>query len=96
MTAIRLGASRAEKHWEIRAASPDDRRPTVVDRKKDPVTSEDEMFYGGCYVNAILSVYYVERYNRVCASLNTVQFFGNGERFGEAPIDIDEFLDDLE
>ena len=82
------------------ASSPEKRRPQVLDRSKRPVTEEDGVIYGGCYVDAVVSVYAVtdkdKGGNGVFASLEIVRFRKDGEAFGSGAIDADDYLDDLE
>lgn len=72
------------------------KRPTVVDADRTPLTEADGRPYGGCYVNAILEVYAQDNGfgKRVNASLGGVQFVKDGEAFaGSAPVAADEFED---
>lgn len=84
----------------VKASSPENRRPVTVDRRRRPVTEQDEVFYGGCYVNAVVRVYTVKGKekggNGVFASLEAVQFFADGTAFGAGPIDVDSVFDDLD
>lgn len=77
-----------------------DRRPQTLDRDKTPVTEEDGILYAGCYVDAVLSFYTVNTKdsggNGVFASLEIVRFRKDGEAFGAAPLEADEFLDDVD
>lgn len=69
------------------------RRPLVIDRDKSPITAEDEIVYAGCYVNAIVSLWFQDNSygKRVNAQLDGIQFRKDGEPFGESQIDEDEF-----
>lgn len=74
-------------------------KPIVVDRKKQPVTAEDELFYPGANVIAIIRLWpqndpaYGKRIN---ANLVSVQFHSHGERLGgRARPKIDEIYDDI-
>lgn len=74
-------------------------RPQVVDRHRRPVTEEDNLFYGGCRVNAVIRFYAVKGKdkggNGIFASLEAVQFSKDDEAFGAGPIDVDSVFDDL-
>lgn len=74
------------------------RRPQVVDRKKGAVTEEDNVIYGGCYVNAVVRLWPQnnEYGKRINASLEAVQFVRDGEAFGAPPVDLDDALPDLD
>jgi hypothetical protein len=60
-------------------------RPLILDRDKTPLQEEDGKIYGGCYVNAMIDLWtqnngYGKRIN---ANLNGMQFFTDGEPFGD-------------
>lgn len=84
----------------VQASSPEKRRPQVLDRSKRPVTEEDNVIYGGCYVDAVVSVYPIadkdKGGNGVFASIELVRFRRDGEPFGAGPVDADDYLDDLD
>jgi hypothetical protein len=73
------------------------KRPMVLDRDKTALTEEDGVIYSGCYVDAIIRVWAQDnKYGkRINASLEAVRFRKDGEAFGAAPPDPDEF-DDLD
>lgn len=73
-------------------------RPQVVDRKKNPVAEEDNVIYGGCYVNAVIRLWPQNNQfgRRVNASLEVVQFVKDGEPFGRKPVDVASALPDLD
>ena len=74
-----------------------DNRPQVVDRGRHPITEEDDVVYGGCYVNAVIRLWPQNNKwgRRINASLEAVQFVKDGERFGRKPLDVNEKLPDL-
>ncbi len=82
------------------ASSPEKRRPQVLNRDKRPLVEEDNVIYGGCYVDAVVSVYPIadkdKGGNGVFASIELVRFRKDGEPFGAGPIDADDYLDDLD
>ena len=73
-------------------------RPTVIDRDKSPLVEQDGKPYGGCYVNAIVDVYALDKPGigkGVFAELKGVQFANDGDAFGGGtPASADDF-DDL-
>lgn len=80
----------------LKAASPESRRPAVIDRNKAPLVAKDGRPYGGCYVNAIVRIYAYDEYDdQVLASLEAVQFVRDGDAFGAAPVNVDEKFEDL-
>ena len=64
------------------------------------LTEEGGKPYGGCYVDAVVSVYAVtdkdKGGNGVFASIELVRFRKDGEPFGAGPVDADDYLDDLD
>lgn len=76
--------------WYISASNRN--RPQVIDRSRSPIVEEDDIVYGGCYVNALVRFWFQDNQfgKRVNASLEAVQFYKDGERFGAAPVDVDE------
>lgn len=83
--------SEFEGKMTIKAATK--RRPLVIDRDRTPIVEEDDRMYPGCYVNAIISLWAQDNQwgKRINGSLEGVQFYRDGERFGEAGISVDEF-----
>jgi len=77
-----------------------DNRPVVVNRSRVPVSKEDNLFYAGCYVNAVVRLYTVDGADKggkgLFAGLQAVQFSGPGEAFGAGQVNPDEVFDDLE
>ena len=72
------------------------RRPTVIDRDKSPITEDDNKIYAGCYVNCVLELWFMNNNfgKRVCCNLLGVQFAKDGESFGAGPVDAsDDFAD---
>lgn len=74
------------------------KRPQVVDRKKNPLAEEDNVIYGGCYVNAVIRLWPQDNQygRRINASLEVVQFVKDGEPFGHKPVNVDEALPDVD
>lgn len=70
-------------------------RPLVVDRDKSPITAEDNKIYGGCYVNAKISIYaQTGKYgDKVNASLEVIQFVRDGDAFGGGKTSADDMPD---
>jgi hypothetical protein len=74
-------------------------RPTVVDRDgKTPVTKDDGIVYGGCYVNALLEFRTMDhkKFGKgLYCSLRGVQKFNDGDAFssGAPPAKPSEFAD---
>lgn len=75
------------------------KRPKILHRDKS-VMELDEIstkLYGGCYVNMIVSIWATSDKkfggNGIFASLELVQFRRDGEPFGAAPVDEDDFAE---
>jgi hypothetical protein len=82
-----------ENSWSLKAA--DHKRPLVIDRDKSPLVESDNRVYSGCYVNAIVELWFQDNGygKRVNANLLAVQFMKDGEPFGEgsSSVGVDEF-----
>lgn len=68
-------------------------QPVVVNRQNEVISDLDNLIYGGCYVNAVITLWcqlnpkYTRRIN---ANLKGVQFFKDGERFtSRVSVDLD-------
>ena len=73
-------------------------RPTVVARDKSPLAEDDNVIYGGCFVNAVIRLWPQNNQfgRRINASLEVVQFVKDGEPFGRKPVDVATALPDLD
>lgn len=76
------------------------RKPKVLRRNKSVIdSSEAAEIYGGCYVNAVISIWATNQDkhggNGIFATLEIVQYFRKGEPFGAAELDEDDYLDDM-
>lgn len=85
-----------EGHWALKASQ--NKRPTVINRDKTPLTQDDDVIYAGCYVNAVIDFWIQNNKfgKRVNANLYGVQFVKDGEPFGSGPVDVTDEFDDLE
>lgn len=85
-----------ENSWYIKASS--ERRPTIIDKDKSPLTEDDDKLYAGCYVNAIIDFWVQDNQfgKKVNANLYGVQFAKDGERFGLAPVDVTNDFEDID
>ena len=85
-------------HCSIKGSN--SKRPLVIDRDKTPLTEDDNKLYAGCYVNAIIELWAQNNSygKRINANLLGVQFFADGEPFGDgvkaSVDDFDAFADD--
>ena len=74
-----------------------------LDRDKSPLTEEtaDELnrLYAGCYVDAVVNIYSITDQkkggNGIFASIEVLRHRRSGEPFGAAPVEEDDYLDDL-
>lgn len=64
-----------------------ERRPTVVDGDRTPLTNADGRPYSGCYVNAIVEIWAMDNQfgKRINATLTGVQFLRHGDAFSAGP-----------
>jgi len=71
------------------------RRFTVVDADRTPLTAKDGKPYSGCYVNAIIDIYAQDNDfgKRINATITGIQFVRHGDSFGggAAPAAPEEF-----
>ena len=87
-----------ENHMAFKAGSAN-RRPTVIDRDKTPLIEEDGKPYAGCYVNAVVSLWYSDHPKggkQVLGNLMGVQFAKDGDAFGAGNEDVTDEFDELE
>lgn len=60
-------------------------RPTVIGRDRTPIIEEDNIIYAGCYVNAIVDLWYSDHPKggkQVLGNVLGVQFVKDGDTFG--------------
>lgn len=88
-----------DKMYVVARRAPSKGRPMVLDRDKSPLVQADGKPYGGCYVNATVEVYALDKPKigkSINAELRGVQFVKDGEAFsGGTALSEDEF-DSLE
>lgn len=86
-----LGRDELADKYSIKASTK--KRPLVIDRDKTPLTDDDNKIYAGCYVNAIFSLWAQNNSygKRINAQLEGVQFYGDGEPFGDGGASVDDF-----
>lgn len=79
-----------EGMWMIKASN--NKRPTVINKDRSPLTEEDEVLYAGCYVNAIIEPWTQNNDygKRVNANLLGVQFAKDGEALGDGGTKVSE------
>ena len=73
-------------------------QPTLIDRQKNEVVQADGVLYAGAYVNTNITLWpqdHPQGGKGVNANLRIVQFFKDGEAFGNAPASADE-MDEVE
>ncbi len=61
------------------------KRPTVINRDRTPIVEDDDIVYAGCYVNAIVDLWYSDHPmggKQVLGNVLGVQFVKDGETFG--------------
>lgn len=87
-----------EGHMSIKASN--NKRPTVIDKDKSPLTEDDNRLYAGCRVNAIVELWAQNNSygKRINCNLLGLQFAGDDTPFGDggAKVSADDFdfLDD--
>lgn len=90
------GRDEYEGHYTIKCAN--NKRPKVIDRDKSPLTEDDGKPYSGCYVNAVIDLWYQNNGygKRVNANLLGVQFFKDGEPFESGSVADDDDFEEFE
>lgn len=87
--------SAAENAGSMTIKAGNNKRPLAIGKDKSPLTEEDGVLYSGCYVDAIITLWFQNNGfgKRVNASLEGVQFRADGEPFGGggAKSDVDDF-----
>ena len=80
----------------IKAGS--NRRPTIIDRDKSPLVEEDGKPYAGCYVNAVLELWFQDNSygKRVNCNLLGIQFAKDGDTFGAGDTDVSDDFDTID
>lgn len=82
-------------------SSNNSRKPVLKGRDKRDLTEADGILYSGCYVNAIVTLWYQAAGTKngnsvphaVYASLEAIQFVKDGDPFGAPGVDDDDFED---
>lgn len=69
--------------------------PSLIDQKKNEILGRD--IYGGCKVRACIRPYFYDKAGNkgVAFGLEAVQFAGEGERIGMAPVDANDVFDEI-
>ena len=77
----------------LTASSSEKKQPELVCDGKSVRGDEraEDIFYAGCYVNAIVELWAQDEYKRVNASLLGVEFFADGDRLGSSGVTVDDF-----
>lgn len=99
---IRSGEEKGERgidgyHADMCYVSSNSRKKVpVVDRDLTPLSDGDGKPYAGCFVNATIRLWAQDnKYGRrVNAQLRAIQFWGDGEPFGEGAVDAAEEFGD--
>lgn len=91
-----LGQPEYEDSWYISAS--EKIRPQVVGKKREPLSEDDDVVYGGCFVNLLIRPWKQDNKfgKKINANLIGVQFVRKGERFGQARPDINEHFSDAD
>lgn len=86
---------RPETEGMMIVSSRNPKKPRILGIDKEDLHESDGIIYGGCYVDAIVRVWAQDNKfgKRVNCSLEAVRFRRDGDAFGAAPIDPDEFED---
>jgi len=93
---IKDGSDEFENSWLIKVGNP--KRPKIIDRDRTPLLESDDKIYAGCYVNAIIDLYYYDKqYGKfLLSNLYGVQFQADGDKLGKEIPDVTEEFEDLD
>jgi hypothetical protein len=82
--------------WTVKATNKT--RPLVVNTDRSPLTEDDNVIYGGCYVNAKIGFWVQNNAygKRVNANLLGMQFAKDGKPFGEKKVASADDFDAIE
>ena len=77
-------------------AASSEKRPAVVNRRKEPITEDDDVIYAGCRVTAFVDIYAYEFKGKkgVTASLEGIMFTGDDEPLGATKRSVDDMFED--
>ncbi len=72
-------------------------KPKIVDRRRNLITDEDEV-YSGCIANVAIEFYYYWREDSkgITASLEAIQKVSDGEPLGVANVRVEDVFDELD
>ncbi len=87
-------------HWFFSAnRNEDQKRPQVLGKKKSAGVIDvghDQFPYSGCWVNIVVGFYKPKRFDKICASLEIVQFAKDDTAFAGSTASADDLPDDDE
>lgn len=98
-TPLQDGATQRAEGFEdnLFISASNEKRPTVFNRDRTPLTKEDGVIYSGCYVNVKVNLWAQDNSwgQRINAELLGVQFVKDGDSFaaGAPPADAEAFPD---
>ncbi len=85
------------KNSYIIKARTSNKYPIVGKDGKIPVSENDNIFYGGCYVSSYISLYKYDKFSiGIGANLNAIQFRKDGPTFNNTMQDIEGAFDPIE
>jgi hypothetical protein len=88
------GDENTKGFWIVRAARNESQgRPQILNRDRTAILPEDGLVVSGYRYNVLLSIYKPKAWNKICASLEIVQFVAKDEPFGAGPADPDVMPD---
>lgn len=59
-------------------------RPAIIDKNRSQLTEKDAKIYAGCRCNIMIGVYTDQKWHKLNASLEIVQYWGDDDPFGAA------------
>lgn len=74
-------------NWILQCSSGQNKPPQVRRRNGQISVQSDALFYPGCYVNAVVDLYYNRNYSKICGDLKAIQFREEGEALVGVPVE---------
>lgn len=82
---------RSEHEGKMVLTATSKNRPFVVDAQRQPIHDEEESpIYGGCRVNARISLWFVQKAKFISCNLHAIQFHKDDEAFDGSHVDYDD------
>lgn len=84
-------------HWVVRCSNPKSQPPRTLNKYKEKVTEEDNLFYSGCYVDAVINPWLQKNTFGKAVNCNIlgIRFRDHGEPLSGGGGDVTGMFEDL-